>query len=186
MNLTAMPPAYLPSLVYFWNLAQADQIIITDHFQYVKRSGAAVSAPIGQGELLLTIPVLHDDKKLPISAKRIKAASAWRNKHFKSLKHIFNKTPFTEYYLPDLHELLNSGNNLADFYLKWMEYFIRCLHIPAEFRPASQIGHAETNEESIKLWCTKLSCNEYITDEQYYKKGWINSHTLGSQKILKH
>ena len=183
MNLTALPPAYLPTMAFFWNIAQTDQVIITDHFQYVKRSSAAVSAPIGQQKLQLRIPVLHDENRLSISKKRIQSSRYWRNRHYKSLKHIFNKTPFAEYYLPDIQELLNMGDNLAEFNIKWLEYLIERLHLPAKLQAASKIGFADSNEESIKQWCTKLSCSQYITDDHYYKEGWINSKLLKSQSI---
>ncbi len=179
MNLSGLAPAFLPSLAYFWKIAQIDQVIIADHFQYVKRSDAAISAPIGQQRLLLRVPVLHDKNPAPIFKKEINSSRAWRNKHYKTLKHIFNKAPFADYYFPAIEGLLfNDENLLSEFHIKWLKYFIDCLHLPASIHMASQIGSGKTNEESISLWSKYLSCNEYITDGPVYEKGWIKPDLL--------
>lgn len=184
MKLAAMAPAYLPPLSYFWKMAQAERVIITDHFQYVKRSSLSVSAALDENGLQLRIPVLHDKRPVPILEKKTDRATPWPGKHFRSISHLFHDAPYAYHYLPQMEELLSkAASNLSDFLYGWLDSFLRWLQLPVKTERASEVGSKDTNEESILFWCEKYGCREYIADAGVYYKGWVKPDILAKKKI---
>ena len=109
MKLATITPAYLPPLGYFWRMAQADRIIITDHFQYVKRSSISVRAAQEEKGLRLRIPVLHDQMPVPIRQKKPDNSTPWTKKHFRSISHLFHDAPYAYHNLPRMEVLLSKA-----------------------------------------------------------------------------
>ena len=184
MKLTTIPPAYLPSLNYFWQIAQTNHIIFTDHFQYVKRSPLTISAPLHENGLQLRLPVRHDHIPLAISHKNIDHSTTWMKKHFRSISHLFHDTPYAYYYLPQIEMLLNKATlNLSDFIYQWLNSFILWLQLPVDIQRVSEIGSKDSNEESIVFWCDKFSCREYLAESEVFRKGWVKQRLLEKRKI---
>ena len=184
MKLATFTPAYLPSMDYFWRAAQADHIIYTDHFQYVKRSLSTISAPLDENKLLLRIPVLHDKKRLPLSEKRIDYSAPWHKKHFKSIHHLFHELPYAYHYLPQIKAIFDKEIiNLSDFLNEWQVIFLKWLQLPVKSKRASEIGFRDQNEAVLLFWCHKYSAKGYITQKEIFKKGWVDQELLEKKGI---
>jgi len=179
MKLTTMAPAYLPSLNYFWQMAQADVLILTDHFQYVKRSSLSISAPLDTNGLRLRLPIKHSKKALPIWQKSPDDSTLWHKKHLHSLRHLFHHSPFAEYYLPQIEQLLSRApGNLSEFHFRCISVVKNWLHLPIAIHRSSKAGFKKHNEASLSYWCAKFSCNSYLTQKSVYQNGWVQPGLL--------
>jgi hypothetical protein len=184
VKLTTARPEYLPELEYFWNIAQSDILILTDHFQYIKRSPITVSPPLSGFGSSLRIPVRHSQTALSIKDKSIDNRQTWREKHLKSLHHQFHLTPFGYYYLPRFEEIyMESGDNLSDFLIALLENFTRFLHLPITVKRASQLPSSKNNTQTVIDWCRMNGSDEYLTNREVLAKGWIAEEALNESHI---
>lgn len=185
--LCALPPAYFPTLEYFWNLAQCDVLILTDHFQYSKRSPLTISAPLQESQPALTIPVRHGDPQAAIFEKQIDNHSNWSRKHLQTIRHLFHHAPYEYIYLPLMEDLLtNHPNALADFLTASLSTMIDLLHLKTKIVRASESEHSGNNEKLIKEWCNDNNCNRYLSNQEVYDHNMVNPEILRQDRIEPH
>lgn len=177
--LSAFKPDYLPSLEYFWKMAQCHHAMITDHFQYVKRSSLTVSAPLHRDEDRLHIPVRHDYPQKSIAQKTLDDTDNWRKKHYSTIYHLFHHLPFEYYYLPALKDFyVENYCNLADFQWRLLHLLVSWLNLPIQLHRSSQIKNEGSNEGLIRHWCAEFSCNYYYAEQDVFQKNWVNTEKL--------
>ena len=185
MYLSTFRPEYLSSLEYYWYLAQCEIIILTDHFQYTKRSPISISAPLKNVDDRLRIPVRHDHKPKSVSEKRIDNKSNWKKKHFNSIYHTFHNYPFAYYYLPIIEDIYKETNNkLSDFLFNFIQLLTQQLHLSSKIYRSSELKHDMENTELIIHWSKKTLTNTYLSFAEVYDKGWINKDRLLKAKII--
>jgi len=184
MKLSTFRPEYLPSLEFFWYLMQCDHIILTDHFQYVKRSPINISAPLQDSGHKITIPIRHDHQILPISKKRISYTTTWQKNHFKNIYHHFHNEPFAYYYLPEIEQILyNNYKYLSEYHYDLIFYFLKKLNSNSKIYLASQLEFFEDNNESIISWCKKTSSAVYLYKPNIFDHGWLGEDILKKSNL---
>ncbi len=184
MKLTTARPEYLPDLNYFWNIAQSDLLILTDHFQFVKRSSITVSPPLSGFGSSMHIPVKHTGAPVPIMDKKVSLGRNWRVKHFKSIYHQFHLAPFGYYYLPLFEEIYKDNtDSLSDFLIILLKKIIYFFHLQIEILRASDIGFSQNSNETIVDWCQNNSALHYITSDEVVQNRWINMEMIEENGI---
>ncbi len=183
--LAAVMPALWPSLHFFWNASQCDTIVLTDHFQYTKRSAATTSAPLQVSQSALRIPVKHLKTAAPVSEKVIDANSLWHKKHMHTIRHLFHNTPYAYYYLPTLEELFNQKEtSLSDFLLNTTRQLMTWLGIKANLVRSSELFHTGSHETLLHNWCETFGCDTCLTEADILNKQFINRDVLKKAEIL--
>ena len=184
MRLTTLQPAYFPNLEFFWNTAQSDVLVLTDHFQYTKRSTLTISAPIQHSQPALRIPVRHGNPTLGIWEKRIDPGSNWAKKHLQTIRHIFNHAPYGYYYFPILKQILEEhSENLSRFISDMLIQIFEWLHMDFKVVFSSQLKHEGTNHDLIVEWCSDLGCDTYIQETKIFKQKLVDKDILNQSKI---
>lgn len=187
MKLTTQQPAYFPALQYFWKIAQSDILILTDHFQFVKRSPLTISARLQQSQPALRLPVRHEIPKSPICEKKFDPNSHWAKKHLHTIHHMFHHTPYAYHYIPVIEELLKShSQNLADFLSASLIKTCELLHLKVKILRSSKLDHAGGNEQLISNWCGQTNCDSFIADATVFEKLQVNEKTLLKNNISCH
>ncbi len=177
--LSALMPAYWPSLQFFWNAAQCRFIILTDHFQYSKRSSATVSAPLRLSQPSLRIPVRHLDAQTAIAEKQFAPNSSWHKKHLQTLRHQFHHAPYAYYYLPDIQTLLSeSYATLGDFLFALTSQLFNWLHFDLSVYRSSQLVTEGNHEQLLQNWCTQFQCDTCLTEPSALEQGFIRTEPL--------
>ncbi len=179
MILSTQQPAYFPSLDFFWNAVQSDILILTDHFQYIKRSPATVSARLQISQPALRLPVKHGSPKRPLSKKVFDPNSHWSKKHLHTIRHMFHHTPYAYYYLPIIEELLeNHPPDLAGFLYATLSALISLLHLNVQLLRSSELNNAGTNETLITEWCRQTNSSAYAADSAIFNEGRVDEKIL--------
>ncbi len=120
MKCVILQPSYIPWRGYFHQIYKADTFVFYDDVQYDKhgwRNRNRVKTP--QGSQWLTIPVFTKGavtEKISVNEIRINGSEKWNQKHWATLKQVYNKAPYFQHYTPLLEQFYNSPPELlADF-----------------------------------------------------------------------
>ncbi len=184
MRLGALQPAYFPTLNYYWKLAQCDICVFADHLRFSKGSTINRSAPLANTLSVLRIPILHNDKRAHIATTQTDSHSDWRQKHLRTLHHLFHQWPFGYYYLPLLDEVFRKHySSLGDFLWSLHQSLLEWLHLPVQIVRASELPTAPESTLQIVSWSNQLKISHYITEKEAIEKGWINREILQKNKI---
>ncbi len=184
MRLGALQPAYFPALHYYWKLAQCDICVFADHLRFSKGSTINRSAPLANNQSVLRIPILHNDKRAHIATTQMDSHSDWRQKHLRTLHHLFHQWPFAYYYLPLFEEVFNTDfSSLGDFLWTLHQRLLEWLHLPVQIVRASELPTASDNTLQIVSWANQLKGFHYITEKEAIEKGWIDQERLQKNKI---
>jgi hypothetical protein len=101
--------AYLAPVSYYAHLFHAPHVIIEAHENYNKqtyRNRAFIGS--AQGPQALSIPVEKGYKvKCPIREVRLSDHGEWRHQHLVALMSNYGNSPFYEYYIDEIAELIN-------------------------------------------------------------------------------
>jgi len=182
--LATFRPEFLPALEYIWYVSQCDVLVLTDHFQFVKRSPVSISAPLSDAGEQLRIPVKHDGKKTPISAKHIDNNHNWHKKHLSRMRHLYHEFPFSFYYFPLIEELYQQADSLLSNFLKrFLQILLKWFHIPAAIVPASDFNPQADNNNFIINLCAKLKCDTYAALPEVYEHNWVNRTVIEKESI---
>ncbi len=184
MILGTFRPTYLTDLKYFWQTAQCDVAVFTDHLPFSKGSPINRSAKFPDNQTVLRIPVLHNEKRNTIFQTEIDYHSNWVDKHIKTLHHFFHNLPYAYYYLPEMEELLKTEfNSLGDFLFALHQKLIRWLHLPVHLMRASDTEFKDETENLIALWCTQTHSEKYISQPETFEKQWVDEEKLRAKGI---
>ncbi len=182
--LSTFRPAFLPDLVYFWQMSQSQLIVFTDHLQFSKGSSINRSAPLNTDQDILSIPVKHDQQKVTIAQKRMASENFWRQKHLKTLHHLFHNFPFAEYYLPQIEEIYKAEiNSLADLLFLLTDKIKNWLHLPVKIVRSGELNHDRDATALILQWCRQFECQGYMAFAETFHKGWVQKDLLNQQNI---
>lgn len=177
--ICALAPSYFPNLDYFWQLVQCRALLLTDHYQFVRRSPATISAPLQTSQPALTIPVRHTDKPLPVYKKRIDTSSNWSRKHIQTIRHIFHHAPYSYIYQPQLEELLLKEETLlAELLINLLKKILQWLHIEIPVLRASEFPDGLSNEQLILAAARQTGSHGFFAAEDVWQRGAVSPTVL--------
>jgi hypothetical protein len=110
--------AYFPPIEYFVALANSAKAEIESGEMYQKQSYRTRCHINGaNGLLVLTLPVLRsalkgegaNSHKIPTADLKIDYSKPWLLQHKRALEAAYMSSPFFEYYMDDIYEILDSG-----------------------------------------------------------------------------
>lgn len=109
--------AYFPSIEYFAAMANSRRVEIESGEMYQKQSYRTRCHINGaNGLLVLTVPVLRSatkdvggSHKIPTAELKIDYSKPWILQHKRALEAAYMSSPFFEYYMDDIYEILDSG-----------------------------------------------------------------------------
>ncbi len=126
--LVAHQPEFLPWLSYISKATMGDVYFILDTVQFEKegfQNRNKIRIKNSLGWQWLTIPILLGKKKLiNLSDIKIDDKAGWQQKHLKSIKLSYGKTPYFDEIYPELEGIYNKfdGELLVEFVVSLIEY----------------------------------------------------------------
>ncbi len=110
-TLPLFSTAYLPPIAYAIMAKEFEHITIETCEHYIKQSirnrAYILSA---NGVLPIAVPVKrHKEERLPIEQIEIDYALAWQQNHLRAIRSAYGKTPYFEYYFPEIESILLSN-----------------------------------------------------------------------------
>lgn len=181
MAFTTAYPAFLPTVAYFNNLLNVSHLLFLDHFQYQKRSPLTKSHNLAN-KLVLTVPVINNGYKKSLSSKKLLGNEPWRDKHLKSIKHLYHTFPYFDDYFPLLKECYNAKEEtftaFTNTFFKLFKNILK-LNIKTEFSsalPALQL------EELLVHYAHNINANKYLI--AHLESKWINPAKIKKHGII--
>lgn len=111
--MKVLPTAYLAPISYYATLFHEPEVVIEAHEHYVKqtlRNRCVIGT--GQGPQTLSINVEKGNKlKMPITEIRLSSHGNWMHQHLYSLATYYGSSPFFEYYIDELKEVMLHGHD---------------------------------------------------------------------------
>lgn len=156
MKASLFHPAYFGSIAQFAAMASSDQIIFENEDNYQKQTYRNRIYIYGaNGQLLLSIPILHNGKVGRQLYKDVKIENSfeWQKLHWKSLETAYRTSPFFEYYEDELVSLYeNKRKFLLDFNYECFDVISECLQMEVSFSKTSEyFSKPETQEDKRYL-----------------------------------
>lgn len=108
-----LPTAYFAPIAYYAALFQSPEVVIESQEHYVKQS-IRNRCVIGtnQGPQTLSYSVQKGNKlKMPIREVKLSDHGNWMHQHLYSLATYYGNSPFYEYYIDELREVMEHGHD---------------------------------------------------------------------------
>lgn len=99
--------AYFAPISYYQKLNQFDECVLDVHEHMVKQSYRNRAVIYGaNGALNLIVPLINRTNRTPIYQQRIEDSQEWKKLHLKSIESAYRSSPFYEYYIDELEQVL--------------------------------------------------------------------------------
>ena len=171
MLLTGHQPNYLPYSGFFHKILQADQFLLVDTVQFVKRGAFGwihrnrIRSPGPDGWSWMTVPVItHGRYHQSILKTGIDNRLPWRRKHWRTLRDRYRNTPGFPAYGPALEEIYkrqwNSLAELNETLIREILAFLGCSTPVLRLSDLTVEGQAG---ELIINFCRELGADQYLS-----------------------
>lgn len=162
MILSAHQPAYLPWLGFFQKLAISDTFCVLDTAQYSR--GEFINRnriKTARGPLWLTVPVYAHGRPR-ICDVRIRQNN-WRRKHLAAIRDAYGKSPYYDYYAPDLQAAISQPRVLLlDLTDTLLRLVLRWLGIENRLVLASELHVDGKKSEYLVNLCNRLGAKTFV------------------------
>ena len=169
MIVAAHQPNFIPWLGYFDKMRKADLFIMVDHVQ-MERQGFQNRARIktGEGERLITVPVIHESRAERIMDKRIDNSRdgrfRWSRKMLLTFKYAYQSAPYYRAYEPVLAEIFEAHwERLRDLNGHFIELCRAALGIRTPMLASSSLKIAGAKSEMILNMCRAVGADAYLS-----------------------
>ncbi len=169
MILTAHQPNYLPYPGFFQKIAAADQFLVVDTTQFVKRGPFGwihrnrIRTP--NGPIWLSLPVRHRGRyHQSIQEAELIPGHGWRRKHWKSIEWNYSKAPHWPCYAESLREIyLKEWTHLSPLTTEFIRWFLRVLELPVPVQLASELEAKGKSSQYIVEFCKELEADTFLS-----------------------
>lgn len=157
---------YIPWKGYFDLIAAVDEFILFDDMQYTRRDWRNRNKiKTSNGAKWLTIPVSVKGRYYQTIKETQVSDKDWPSKHWKNIKHHYNKAPYFNKYAERLEDLYMQCD---EDYLSFINYkFITAisgwLNIKTKLSWSWDYGVIEGKTERLVDLCVKAEATEYIS-----------------------
>ncbi len=163
-----MQPTYLPWLGYFELLYKADIFILLDNVKLEKSSWHVRNRiKSANGELMLTVPVTLVKGRLQSSIidAKIDRKKPWMQKHLKSIRQCYSKTPNFDEFYPILENLvICTEMSLGNYTSNIIRGLVSYLGISTPILKASEIKNITGyKDERLLSICRTIDATSYYS-----------------------
>ncbi|MEE1096846.1 MAG: WbqC family protein [Bacteroidales bacterium] len=133
--IVVFPTAYFPPISYLVFAKQYDQVAIDGGEHYIKQSiRNRANILSANGVLSLSVPVSRDKTtRLTSGNIKIDYHTSWQQNHLRAIRSAYGKTPYFDYYFPDLETIiLSSPKNLIELNKKIINYLFEKMRIKTQ------------------------------------------------------
>lgn len=166
MIVAIMQPYFFPYLGYFQLMRAADRFVFYDDAQFMKGGW------INRNRILLddapawwTYPVVREDYRLPILARRYAPGAETRDALLRKVAHAYRRAPYVDEILPWLRDwFAGESGSVAEFNARHLEDIAGRLGIDVRLSRASELGLGDDlhGPERVLAMCARLGATHYI------------------------
>lgn len=180
--------AYLPSVEYFFAIAQSGRVLIEQNELYQKQSYRNRCRIFSAGGVeQLIIPVIKDGSySRPIRDVRIDYSDNWLLRHKRAIDAAYNSSPFYLYYKDDFTGIFDSRPEyLFDLNMKFLELLLELIGLKADIKFTdkfeSEYPSGDFRTRIQPKYKGETLVREYKKEKTYFQ---VFSNKLGFQPNL--
>ena len=148
-----LTPCYFGSISFWTALLSDHKVLLEIWGSYQKQTLRNRSNILGSnGKLGLTIPVNYSQKNRQLLKDvQIAKSSNWQELHLKSLASAYQMSPFYEYYIDEITEILNNEwDSLLDLNLATIKCMVNCLEIDLDYTLTTRFEKSPDNIQDLR------------------------------------
>lgn len=167
MRVAIHQPNFCPWLGFFEKVRQADQLVLLDDVQFIKRGFIqrnAIKTP--QGKQWLGVPVITKGRYLQqIREVEINQENRWQEKAVQTLQHAYAGAPAFSTHVDAVQQILKAEFDLLiDLNCQLLDLFFETLGIRIPVIRASALPSVEgTGTERLIRICQAVGAKEYVS-----------------------
>lgn len=170
--MKVLSSAYLPPIEYFSFLIQEDvQLECLENFQ--KQSFRTRTTILtANGPQILSVPVVHNPAKEPITQTRIEYKTPWQRTHWRTIESAYRGSPYFLYYQDAFRPFYERPfEYLFDFNFQLMETIFKLFRLPCEIQFTKDFFPIEKNDLRTLIHPRQKSESDYPLSygEPYYQ-----------------
>ena len=159
---------YHPNLAFFSGALASSQLLVETHENYQKQSYRnRCHVLTANGVKPLTVPVVHENRRIPIQEVKIDYSQRWREVHWRTIQSAYGSAPYYIYYAPLLEAVYKKQPEyLIDLNLELLRTYLKLLHLNIEitFTSSFQTQHPETIVDNRNLNHPKRPTDNLIAE----------------------
>lgn len=175
---------YIPWKGYFDIIATVDEFIIYDEMQFTRRDWRNRNKiKISHGTQWLSIPVKVKGKYNQKICETITDGDKWRKKHWHSLLHNYQQSPYFSEVATWLEPLYlgNYDENLSQINRSFIDAICKYLSIKTVISNSWDYDLVDGKTERIVSLCLQANATEYVTGPA--AKGYLNESVFAEHGI---
>lgn len=103
MSKLLIETQYFPCIEFFIQALQHESVVLEAYENFQKQTYRNRCTFPGPNKLeTLVVPVKHTSRHIPIKEVEVDYSSPWNKQHWRALQTAYGKSPFYEYYAPEL------------------------------------------------------------------------------------
>lgn len=164
-----LPVFYLPPLSWFSVFLNEETDIVLEQFEnFPKQTYRSRTVIYGaNGKLSLTIPIQHNGERA-VKNIQICERENWRNLHWKSIKTVYQRSPYFEFYEDRLQKIFTvETNSLLEFNLNALKILQEILQSAKKFTMTQQYESRPEAEDLREKFNAKKDSEAEM--ENYYQ-----------------
>lgn len=157
---------YIPWKGFFDLIAGVDRFLLYDDAEYSKNSWRNRNRiKTANGTQWLTIPVAYSGRSRQRIDEVVVADAGWRERHWKSLRQSYARTPFFDEYAPALERLYLDGGEerLSEINRAFIEHVCGLLGIGTELGWTSDLDVEGSGSERVLALCRAAGADVYVS-----------------------
>lgn len=186
IRVTIHQPNYLPWLGYFEKIQRTDVFVFFDNVQMPMNKSFVTRNRIkgSNGPQWLTVPVLKGGAAKSIAEAKI-ADSLWHRKHLRTLRTVYQNSPWRDAVIERLSPIMESGHtNIADLNCALVTEISSVLGLSERtFLRASEMGLAAKGAESIFEILEKTAATVYLTGRGAGSRRHLNADKFSDMGV---
>lgn len=172
----AQQPYFLPDFFYFYKIYCSDIFLIADHLLFRKQSAITrVRIDEHLPEKYLTVAVKHQaNPHPPLKQIEMSHTEDWKRRHLMTLKSLFHKAPYFDYYFPELCKIYKKKQaRLTNFLIDLIQWQSDLIFPAKQIIVATRYGI--NNMKDLRSWLINFEDPVWLISEDetvYYQKNF--------------
>tara|TARA_B100000686_G_scaffold343152_1_gene423475 strand:+ start:3271 stop:3963 length:693 start_codon:yes stop_codon:yes gene_type:complete len=183
-RISILQPSYLPWLGYFDQMARSDAFVFLDDVQFTRRDWRNRNKiRVPEGWTWLTVPITQKGKyEQTLVETKIDCSTPWIEKHLKTVRSHYSKTPNFDLYFPPLESILSKRHgNLIDLCLETSLWLKDVLGIKTTIFRSSELLVEGLKGDRILNICRKLGATHYLSGDS--ARGYLSEDDFSRYNI---
>ena len=171
MSQCIFPIMYFPPISFFKKIENEEHVMLEKHEFFVKQTYRNRCVIYGaNGSLNLTVPIIHEHKKILMKDVRINYDQRWQKIHWKSLQSAYRSSPYFEFYESQFEPFYHSKTKyLIEFNEQLLTLIFSIIDYQKNLRFTDNYSTEITSDVDYRNYFDPKKEDNFFTFEAYHQ-----------------